>query len=166
MYWRINFCGWVSLEALIFRYFYNNNNNNNNNNTLFIWHHHEGMRIACTVSILESPIHFLSLKVYKNVWDFLSVPGSFPVRRRNPVAAGIDVTDNCFCGVFFASLYSSSSFDKMALIFHESNEVFVNCEIRCKSTCSTILLFLLGNALVKCRTLKPPISWKYQINGK
>ena len=111
------------------------------------------------------PIHFLSLKVYKNVWDFLSIPGSCPVGRHNPVAAGIDVTDNCFCSVFFASLYLSSSFNKMALIFHE-NEVFVNCEIGCKSTCSTILLFLLGNALVKCQTLMPPISWKYQINGK
>ena len=137
--------------------------NNNNNNTSFIWHHHEGMRIGCTVSILESPIHFLNLKVYKNVWDFLSVPGSCPVRRHNPVAAGIDVTDNCFCSVFFASLYLSSSFNKVALIFHENNEVFVNCEIGCKSTCSTILLLLLGNALVKCRTLKNKRevkSWK------
>ena len=51
------------------------------------------------------------------------------VRCHNPVAADIDVTDNCFCTVFFAGLYLSSSFDKTAIIFHKNNEVFVNCEI-------------------------------------
>ena len=51
------------------------------------------------------------------------------VRCHNPVAADIDVTDNCFCTVFFASLYLSSSFNKTAIIFHKNNEVFVNCEI-------------------------------------
>ena len=62
---------------------------------------------------------------------------NFSVRRHNPVAADIDVTDNCFCSVFFAGLYLSSSFNnshKTALIFHENNEVFVNCEIGCKNT--------------------------------
>ena len=63
-------------------------------------------------------------------------------RCHNPVAADIDVTDNCFCTVFFAGLYLSSSFSKTAIIFHKNNEVFVNCEIGCKSTCSTISLFL------------------------
>ena len=51
------------------------------------------------------------------------------MRRHNPVAADIDVTDNCFCGVFFAGLYLSSRVNKTALIFHENNEVFVNIEI-------------------------------------
>ena len=51
------------------------------------------------------------------------------VRCHNPVAADIDVTDNCFCTVFFAGLYLSSSFNKTAIIFHKNNEVFVNCEI-------------------------------------
>ena len=44
------------------------------------------------------------------------------VRCHNPVAADIDVTENCFCTVFFAGLYLSSSFNK-------NKEVFVNCEI-------------------------------------
>ena len=86
---------------------------------------HEGMQIVCTVSILESPLHFLK----ENVWDFLNAPGSFPVRCHNPVAADIDVTDNCFCTVFFAGLYLSSSFNKTAIIFHKNNEVFVNCDM-------------------------------------
>ena len=66
------------------------------------------------------------------------------MRRHNPVAADIDVTDNCFCGVFFAGLYVSSSVNKTALIFRENNEVFVNIEIWCNSLCSTISLFLLA----------------------
>ena len=45
------------------------------------------------------------------------------VRCHNPVAADIDVTDNCFCTVFFAGLYLSSSFNKTAIIFHKNNEV-------------------------------------------
>ena len=51
------------------------------------------------------------------------------MRRHNPVAADIDVTDNCFSCVFFAGLYLSSSVNKTALIFHENNKVFVNREI-------------------------------------
>ena len=51
------------------------------------------------------------------------------VRCHNPVAADIDVTDNCFCTVFFAGLYLSSSFNKTAIIFYKNNKVFVNCEI-------------------------------------
>ena len=51
------------------------------------------------------------------------------MRRHNPVAADSDVTDNCFCSVFFAGLYLSSSVNKTALIFHKNNEVFVNREI-------------------------------------
>ena len=66
------------------------------------------------------------------------------MKRHNPVAADIDVTDNCFCGVFFAGLYLSSSVNKTALTFHENNEVFVNIEISCNSKCSTISLFLLA----------------------
>ena len=66
------------------------------------------------------------------------------MRRHNPVAADIDVTYNCFCGVFFAGLYLSSSVSKTAFIFHENNEVFVNIEICCNSTFSTISLFLLA----------------------
>ena len=84
------------------------------------------------------------------------------MRRHNPVAAVIDVTDNCFCGVFFAGLYLSSRVNKTALIFHENNEVFVNIEIW-RSSC----LLIEGNALIKCRrSLKSQISRKYQINGK
>ena len=64
------------------------------------------------------------------------------MRRHNHVAADIDVTDNCFCGVFFAGSYLSASFNKTALIFHENNKV--NIEIWCNSTCSTISLFLLA----------------------
>ena len=51
------------------------------------------------------------------------------VRCHNPVAADIDVTDNCFCTVFFAGLYLSSSFNKTAIIFHKNNKVFVNCDM-------------------------------------
>ena len=64
------------------------------------------------------------------------------MKRHNPTAADIDVTENCFCSVFFAGLYLSSS--KTALIFHGNKDVFVNREIRCNSTCSTISLFLLA----------------------
>ena len=51
------------------------------------------------------------------------------MRPHHPVAAGIDVTDNCFSCVFFTGLCLSSSVNKTALIFHENNEVFVNREI-------------------------------------
>lgn len=61
----------------------------------------------------------------------------------NPVAADINVTDNCFCSVFFTGLYLSSRGNKTALIFRKNNEVFVNREIRWNSTCSTSSLFLL-----------------------
>ena len=60
------------------------------------------------------------------------------MRRHNPVAADIDVTDNCFCGVFFAGSYLSSSVNKTALIFH--HKVFVDIEIWCNSTCALFLL--------------------------
>ena len=61
------------------------------------------------------------------------------VRCHNPVAADIDVTDNCFCTVFFAGLYLSSSFNKTAIIFHKNNEVFVNCDmyLQCRRFAST-----------------------------
>ena len=69
----------------------------------------------------------------------MNAPGSFPVRCHNPVAADIDVTDNCFCTVFFAGLYLSSSFNKTAIIFHKNNEVFVNCDmyLQCRRFAST-----------------------------
>ena len=60
------------------------------------------------------------------------------MRRHNPVAADIDVTDNRFCGVFFGGLYLSSRVNKTALIFHENNKVFVNIEIW-RSSCLLIL---------------------------
>ena len=63
----------------------------------------------------------------------MNAPGSFPVRCHNPVAADIDVTDNCFCTVFFAGLYLSSSFNKTAIIFYKNNEVFVNCDMYLQS---------------------------------
>ena len=62
---------------------------------------HEGKQIAGTVSIPESPIHFLRLKVSENVWHFLSVLGNFPVRHHNPVAADINVRDSCFCSFLY-----------------------------------------------------------------
>ena len=49
-----------------------------------------------------------------------------------------------FRSISFAGLlFLLSNVNKTALIFHENNEVFVNREIWCNSTCSTISLFLL-----------------------
>ena len=80
----------------------------------------------------------------------MNAPGSFPVRCHNPVAADIDVTDNCFCTVFFAGLYFSSSFNKTAIIFHKNNEVFVNCDmyLQCRRFASPhVYLFIFFNFL-------------------
>ena len=86
------------------------------------------------------------------------------VRCHNPVAADIDVTDNCFCTVFFAGLYLSSSFSKTAIIFHKNNEVLVNCEIGCKSTCSTISLFLRSLICTYSADDLRPLMYKDHLN--
>ena len=111
-------------------------------------------RTVCSVSIPESSIHFEHSRQLS--CEALTV------------AADIYVTDNCFCNVFFAGLYLSSSVNKTALIFHEDNEVFINKEIGCNSTGSTISFFFLvyQSECINDMPADLEVSSKHEISNK